>query len=92
MAKKKNKMYSNDPEAVIPQRKKNYEKAKLKRDKLVSEVSRAGGYAIAALGALGLGTAYKAIKDDKKVYSDKKRYRQPRKVDLDRIRKPNLFD
>jgi hypothetical protein len=92
MADKKNKMYSNDPQAVIPQRKKNYEKARLKADKLISEVSRAGGYAITALGALGLGLAYKATKDDKKPYSDRKRYQQPRKVDIDKVRKPNLFD
>ena len=48
--------------------------------------------AITALGALGLGMAYKATKDDKKVYSNKNRYQQPRKVDIDKVRKPNLFD
>jgi hypothetical protein len=36
--------------------------------------------------------AYKATKDDKKVYSNKNRYQQPRKVDVDKVRKPNLFD
>jgi len=89
---KKNKTYSNDPQAVIPQRKKNREKARLKADALISDVALKGGYGIMALGALGLGMAYKATKDDKKVYSNKKRYQQPRKVDTGKIRKPNLFD
>jgi len=87
----KNK-YANDPQATIKQRRKNREKARRKADKLISQVSQAGGYAITALGALGLGMAYKATKDDKKVYSNKNRYQQPRKVDVDKVRKPNLFD
>jgi len=87
-----NKTYANDPQAVIPQRKKNREKARSKADKLISDVSLAGGYAITALGALGLGLAYKATKGDKKVYGNRKDYQQPRKVDTGKIRKPNLFD
>ena len=87
-----NKVYSNDPQATIKQRRKNREKARRKADKLISQVAQAGGYAITALGALGLGMAYKATKDDKKVYSNKNRYQQPRKVDVDKVRKPNLFD
>ena len=87
-----NKVYSNDPQATIKQRRKNREKARRKADKLISQVSQAGGYAITALGALGLGMAYKATKDDKKVYSNKNRYKQHRKVDVDKVRKPNLFD
>jgi len=89
---KKSKTYANDPQATIKQRRKNRDKARSKADKLISQVSQAGGYAITALGALGLNLAYKATKDDKKVYSNKNRYQQPRKVDIDKVRKPNLFD
>ena len=86
------KVYANDPQATIKQRRKNREKARRKADKLISQVSQAGGYAITALGALGLGMAYKATKDDKKTYSNKQRYQQPRRADIDKVRKPNLFD
>ena len=89
---KKSKTYANDPQATIKQRRKNRERAREKADKLISQVAQTGGYAITALGALGLGTAYKATRDDKKTYSNKKRYQQPRRADIDKVRKPNLFE
>ena len=84
------KAYANDPQATIKQRRKNREKARSKADKLISEVSRAGGYAITALGALGLGLAYKATKDDKKVYSNNcLLYTSPSPRDRTRSRMPS---
>ena len=52
---KKSKTYANDPQATIKQRRKNRERAREKADKLISQVAQTGGYAITALGALGLG-------------------------------------
>ena len=89
----KNK-YANDPQATIKQRRKNREKARLKADKLISDVALKGGYAITGLGAIGIAAGYKGLTDTRnkidslkkqKEYFNSKRSKmmqKPRRVDI----------
>jgi hypothetical protein len=87
------KSYANDPQATIKQRRKNREKAREKADKRISDISLAGGYAITALGGLGLSMAYKARHggDSKKYYNSTrtKTMQKPRNV-LPKVQSPDM--
>ena len=89
---KENKTYSNDPQASKKGKGAKIRKNEKGIDKFIDFTKKVmlPAMVVPALisGAMVAGTRL----GNKKVYSNRKDYQQPRKVDMGKIRKPNLFD